>query len=111
MLAGVSTLAIGRRAAQIAMTRALRHWHWLRDRLMGPTELISRDLDSNPGTGRSAVISGDGRFIAFISGGQTLVAGHPEFDINDHVYVFDRQTQTMERALETISPSGSVVAR
>ena len=69
----------------------------LRDRLTGTTELISRDIDGNPDTGRNASISGDGRFVAFISSGQNLVAGHPEFDINNHVYVFDRQTQTMER--------------
>ena len=69
----------------------------LRDRLTGTTELISRDIDGNPETGRSGAISGDGRFVAFISSGQNLVAGHPEFDLNNHVYVFDRQTQTMER--------------
>ena len=69
----------------------------VRDRLMGTTELISRDIDGNPGTGRKGAISADGRFVAFISSGQNLVAGHPEFDLNDHVYVFDRQTQTMER--------------
>ena len=69
----------------------------LRDRQTGTTELISRDIDGNPGTGAKGAISGDGRFVVFISGGQTLVAGHPEFDTSDHVYVFDRQTQTMER--------------
>ena len=69
----------------------------VRDRLTGTTELISRDVDGNPGTGRNGAISGDGRFVAFISFGQNLVASHPEFDTNDHVYVFDRQTQTMER--------------
>jgi uncharacterized repeat protein (TIGR01451 family) len=69
----------------------------LRDRLTGTTELISRDIDGNAGTGDSAAISADGRFVAFISGGQALVAGHPEFDTNNHVYVFDRETQTMER--------------
>ena len=69
----------------------------LRDRLTGTTELVSRDIDGNPDTGRNASISGDGRFVAFISSGQNLVAGHPEFDLNNHVYVFDRQMQTMER--------------
>ena len=69
----------------------------LRDRLTGTTELISRDIDGNPETGRSGAISGDGQFVAFISSGQNLVADHPEFDLNNHVYVFDRQTQTMER--------------
>ena len=69
----------------------------LRDRLTGTTELISRDVGGNPATGKKGAISRDGRFVAFISFGQNLVAGHPEFDFNDHVYVFDRQTQTMER--------------
>jgi uncharacterized repeat protein (TIGR01451 family) len=69
----------------------------VRDRFTRTTELISRGLDGNPATGDSPAISADGRFVAFISGGQNLVAGHPEFDTNDHAYVFDRQTQTMER--------------
>ena len=69
----------------------------VRDRLTGTTELISRGLDGNPATGNSPAISADGRFVAFISGAQNLVAGHPEFDIFDHVYVFDRQTQSIER--------------
>ena len=69
----------------------------VRDRLTGTTELISHGLDGNPATGDSPAISADGRFVAFISGAQNLIAGHPEFDINDHAYVFDRQTQTMER--------------
>ena len=52
----------------------------LRDRLTGTTELISRDIDGNPERAEAA-ISGDGRFVAFISSGQNLVAGHPEFDL------------------------------
>ena len=70
---------------------------FVRDRLTGETELISRGVDGGPATGDSPSISGDGRFVAFISSGQTLVAGHPEFNLFRHAYVFDRQTQVMER--------------
>jgi uncharacterized repeat protein (TIGR01451 family) len=70
---------------------------FVRDRVTGDTELISRGLDGEPATGNSPSISGDGRFVAFISSSQNLVAGHPEFDISDHAYVYDRQTQLFER--------------
>ena len=80
----------------------------VRDRQTGETELISRGLDGNPATGDSPAISADGRFVAFISGAQNLVAGHPEFDINDHVYVFDRQTQSIERV--DVNAAGELAA-
>ena len=70
---------------------------FVHDRVTGTTELISRGLDGSPDTGDSPSISGDGRFVAFISSGQNLVAGHPEFNLFRHAYVFDRQTQVMER--------------
>jgi uncharacterized repeat protein (TIGR01451 family) len=70
---------------------------FVHDRVTGATELVSRGLDGGPATGDSPSISGDGRFVAFISSGQNLVAGHPEFNLSRHAYVFDRQTQAMER--------------
>jgi uncharacterized repeat protein (TIGR01451 family) len=70
---------------------------FVHDRLTGETVLISRGVDGNPATGDSPAISGNGRFVAFISSGQTLVAGHPEFNLFRHAYVFDRETQAMER--------------
>ena len=70
---------------------------FVRDRLTGTTELISRGLDGNPATGVDVEISADGRFVAFRSFAQNLVPNHPEFDFFDHIYVYDRQTQTIER--------------
>jgi uncharacterized repeat protein (TIGR01451 family) len=69
---------------------------FVHDRLTGTTELISRGLDGDPATGDSPVISADGRFVAFRSFSDTLVAdGNPNFTA--HIYVHDRQTQTVER--------------
>ena len=70
---------------------------FVHDRLTGETELITRGLDGDPATGDSPAISADGRFVAFTSFGQNLVADHPEFDFSRHAYVYDRQTQVIER--------------
>src|SRR5262245_22104251 len=70
---------------------------FVHDRVTGTTELISRGLDGNPATGRDVEISGDGRFVAFASSAQNLVPNHPEFNLFAHIYVYDRQTQTIER--------------
>jgi uncharacterized repeat protein (TIGR01451 family) len=69
---------------------------FVRDRLTGTTELISRGLDGVPASGDGPVISADGRIVAFRSFSDTLVSdGNPNFTA--HVYAFDRQAQTMER--------------
>ena len=69
---------------------------FVRDRVTGTTELISRGLDGSAATGDSPVISADGRIVAFRSSSSTLVsAGNPNF--GTHVYAFDRVAQTMER--------------
>jgi uncharacterized repeat protein (TIGR01451 family) len=70
---------------------------FVHDRLTGTTELISRGLDGNPATGTDVELSADGRFVAFRSFAQNLVPNHPEFDFFDHIYVYDRQTQLIER--------------
>lgn len=67
------------------------------DRVTRALELISVDVNGQPGTGDSPSISDDGRFVAFASRGQTLVLPHSEFDLFSHIYVFDRQTRTMQR--------------
>lgn len=79
---------------------------FVHDRVTRVTELISRTVDGGPGTGHSPSISADGRFVAFISGGQELVAGHPEFNFFPHAYVYDRQTQVMERV--DVDPAGEL---
>jgi uncharacterized repeat protein (TIGR01451 family) len=69
---------------------------FVRDRVTGTTELISRGLDGVPASGDGPVISADGRIVAFRSFSDTLVSdGNPNFTA--HVYAFDRQAQTMER--------------
>ncbi len=70
---------------------------FVHDRLTGTTELVSRGLDGDPATGTDVEISADGRFVAFRSFAQNLVLNHPEFDFFDHIYVYDRQTQVIER--------------
>jgi uncharacterized repeat protein (TIGR01451 family) len=69
---------------------------FVHDRVTGSTELISRGFDGAPATGDSPAISANGRFVAFRSSSDTLVSdGNPNFMA--HVYVFDRQTQIIER--------------
>jgi uncharacterized repeat protein (TIGR01451 family) len=70
---------------------------YIHDRTTRTTQLVSLGLDGTPDTGERPVISGDGRFVAFTSRGQNLVADHPEFELRPHVYVYDVQTQSIER--------------
>jgi uncharacterized repeat protein (TIGR01451 family) len=70
---------------------------FVHDRLTRTTELVSRGLDGSPATGTDVEISADGRFVAFRSSAQNLVPNHPQFDFFDHIYVYDRQTQAIER--------------
>jgi uncharacterized repeat protein (TIGR01451 family) len=70
---------------------------FVHDRLTRTTELISRGLDGAPASGDNAAISANGRFVAFRSFSSTLVSdGNPNFTA--HIYVYDRQTQSVERA-------------
>ncbi len=69
---------------------------FVRDRLTGTTELVSRGLDGLPATGDTPVISGDGQIVAFRSSSATLVTdGNPNF--TTHIYAMNRLTQTIER--------------
>jgi uncharacterized repeat protein (TIGR01451 family) len=77
---------------------------FVHDRVTGTTELVSRGLDGSPAGGDDAEISADGRFVAFRSSAQNLVPDHPAFDVSTHVYVYDRQTQAIERV--DVSDSG-----
>jgi uncharacterized repeat protein (TIGR01451 family) len=75
------------------------HQVFLRDRTLGTTERVSQDASGNEGNGTSVlpVVSADGRFIAFESNADNLV---PNGNHEEHVYVRDRVTGTMERASE-----------
>ncbi len=69
---------------------------YVRDRQTGLTSLVSVDnnVASNPGTGVSSApsISGDGRFVAFVSLATDLLAPGPAVPVGQQIYVRDRQT-------------------
>jgi len=71
---------------------------FVRDRLLGTTKRVSVSPFDRGGNGTSEVpsISGDGRFVAFLSSATNLVAN----DTNgvEDAFVFDRATATMVRA-------------
>lgn len=75
---------------------------FLRDRLLGTTELISVGASGTGTLGSTAYrpsISDDGRFVAFIGNGNEFVANPPPaFVPMRHAYVRDRQTGTTEAA-------------
>jgi len=70
---------------------------YLRDATPETTELVSLNAAGEPGDGASVepVISGDGRFVAFLSVATNLAAG--DADALYDVYVRDRQTATVFR--------------
>jgi len=79
---------------------------FVRDRQTNTTELISVGLDGFPAGGSVApVISADGRFVAFRSFSDRLTPdGNPNF--NQHIYVRDRQTRSIERI--DVASDGSI---
>lgn len=78
---------------------------YVRDRTLGTTSRISTSFDGNEPNQHSfsPCISGDGRYVAFVSSATNLV---PE-DTNgrEDVFVFDRQTSSMRRV--SISSNGT----
>jgi len=72
---------------------------YVRDRATGTTELISVNNDGSPGTGNKSAsqisISGDGRYVAFISNSADIVSS----DTNgvEDVFVRDRVTGVTQR--------------
>ncbi|MCK6445581.1 MAG: hypothetical protein L6Q99_04250 [Planctomycetes bacterium] len=76
---------------------------FLRDRASGVTSLVSYDLAGNPGSGHSigTDVTQDGRYVAFYSFSDTLIAG----DANGKADVFVRDMQT--GALERLSVDAS----
>jgi Tol biopolymer transport system component len=72
---------------------------FLRDLLTGTTVLVSHSLSSplRPANDEStqAVISGDGRYVAFLSKATDLVPGQSPFlNTGEDVFLYDRVTQT-----------------
>ena len=70
---------------------------FVRDRLTGVTQLISKGNFGALGNGhsRSPSISPDGRFVAFMSAASTLVGGDTN-DVED-AFLYDSQTSQIER--------------
>ena len=78
---------------------------YVRDLELGLTTLVSVGISGESGTGTSLlpVISPDGRYVAFLSTANDLVAN----DQNSGTDVFVRDLQLGSTTLVTISPSGS----
>ncbi|HEV3478398.1 MAG TPA: hypothetical protein VG144_03005, partial [Gaiellaceae bacterium] len=78
---------------------------FVRDRLLGTTELVSISSTGAQTTNGAAdpAITADGRYVAFVGGGTGLVAGDTN-GFND-VFVHDRQTRTTTRV--SVSSSGA----
>jgi Tol biopolymer transport system component len=76
---------------------------FVRDRRSGKTEIASVTATGEAGAGSSlsASISGDGRFVAFLSEAGNLVAGGTAGSVD--VFVRDRQTGTTERVSESVT--------
>ncbi|MBI4749666.1 MAG: PD40 domain-containing protein [Acidobacteria bacterium] len=70
------------------------------DRQTGTTELVSRVAGTSTVTANTssenAVVSADGRYIAFRSGATNLVTGQTDSNSGNDVFVFDRQTGTTQ---------------
>jgi Ca2+-binding RTX toxin-like protein len=77
---------------------------FVRDTQTNQTTLISVSYDGNPVFGGSgdAKISGNGRYVAFSSAGNNLVAG----DTNNKIDVFVRDTQTNQTKLVSVDLNG-----
>jgi dipeptidyl aminopeptidase/acylaminoacyl peptidase len=78
------------------------------DRRSGETTLISKTPAGNisPGSNsRDLVISGDGRFVAFVSGGAPLVPD--DQNGTEDVYLWDRQTGITSLVDRTVLGTGS----
>ncbi|MBL8861178.1 MAG: calcium-binding protein [Planctomycetes bacterium] len=78
---------------------------FVRDLLLGTTSLVSRTPAGAPGNGESgaAIVSGDGRYVAFTSSANDLVAN----DTNgaQDVFVYEIATGSMVRA--SLTPLGA----
>lgn len=76
----------------------------IRDRVLGTTELVSTDLTGNHARpGADASISADGRYVAFASAADDLVAGDTN-EVQD-IFVRDRREGRTERV--SVATSGA----
>lgn len=77
---------------------------FVHDRMTGQTECVSRSMEGSTGNGRSwnPVISGNGRFVAFLSRADNLVPLDTNW--NGDIFVYDRYEQIMTRV--SVSSAG-----
>ena len=82
---------------------------YVRDLQTGQTSLVSQDNSGGPVAGNAPssapAISGDGRFVAFVSSSTNLVAG-----VTSGTHVYIRDTQTNQTSLVSQDNSGGPVA-
>jgi Tol biopolymer transport system component len=70
---------------------------YFRDRASGVVRALQRGGEAPNGSGRSASISGDGRYVAFASGATNLVDGADANGAAEDVYVADTESMTFRR--------------
>ncbi|HEX2177105.1 MAG TPA: hypothetical protein VHG70_14465, partial [Nocardioidaceae bacterium] len=80
---------------------------FVHDRLTGETTLVSAASDGTEASARSATISGDGRYVGFVSDSEVL--NGPSFFPDFQVFVHDRETGVTERISE--APDGTPANR
>ena len=82
---------------------------YLYDRVAGTTTLVSRGPDGRPGDGdsRTPALSGDGRYLVYVSAATNLVVG----DTNgvDDIFLYDRSTGETRRV--SVASSGTQANR
>ncbi len=64
------------------------------------TNSITRITGAATGRSGEPVLSGNGRYVAFISNSTTLIPGDPDVNANNDVFLFDRTTATMSRVTD-----------
>ncbi|MDC0357955.1 discoidin domain-containing protein [Oligoflexia bacterium] len=77
---------------------------FVRDRQAGTAELISKNQAGNPVFAQESSLSGDGRYVAFSSNSNQIVAGDNNGNVFD-IFVYDRQQGQAE--LVSVSSSST----
>lgn len=93
----------------VPQNTAKQHNAFVQDLRTGTTALVSINADGTAGSnGGNAVITPDGRFVAFLSGATNLVTGI--VDKNNHLDVFVRDLQTGTTRLVSVNAGGTAAA-
>ena len=71
---------------------------------------ITRITGTAAGRSVEPVVSGDGRYVAFVSDATTLITGDPDVNANRDLFVYDRVTSTMRRMTDQSVPWQTVSA-